>query len=252
MATKLKKRRTRTKQAALKFDQRLVLCRWMLEQFEVEFFDDLAKDLKDPDQEGFTEDNQTRFLLTLQYRLWERQELSNDLLRQYDANIVRHWKSITEKRNQKNQKLYPKYFQYLCLLFTEVYLDRYFSNPHNLLNDLNRHVEQFNQLPEVGKADQITTYTLPDLRKLAFWSATGSGKTLLMHINILQFMHYLKKSGRIRELNRIILLTPNEGLSIQHLDEFEKSDIDARLFVKEDQVLFKTQDLEVEIIDIHK
>ena len=42
-----------------------------------------------------------------------------------------------------------------------------------------------------------------------------------MHANILQYQFYLEKHGRRRELNRIILLTPNEGLSQQHLREFE-------------------------------
>ena len=51
----------------------------------------------------------------------------------------------------------------------------------------------------------------PQLNKLAFWMATGSGKTLLMHANILQYQYYLEKHGRRRELNRILLLTPNEG-----------------------------------------
>ena len=60
----------------------------------------------------------------------------------------------------------------------------------------------------------------PQLNKLAYWSATGSGKTLLMHANILQYQHYLDKHDRRHELNRVILLTPNEGLSLQHLREF--------------------------------
>ena len=73
-----------------------------------------------------------------------------------------------------------------------------------------------------------------------------------MHVNILQYLHYLKKSGCARELNRIILLTPNEGLSYQHLEEFELSGIKANLFIKENQSLFTEQDRQVDIIDIHK
>ena len=33
----------------------------------------------------------------------------------------------------------------------------------------------------------------------------------MMHANILQYQFYLEKHGRLRDLNRIILLTPNEG-----------------------------------------
>ena len=127
----------------------------------------------------------------------------------YDENIVRHWKAITEKRNAEGQNLFPKYFQYLCLLFTEIYLDRYFRNPEKLLADLNAYVERFNagdtlQQKALGnlfanglpKDVRIKPYTPDDLRKLAFWSATGSGKTLLMHVNILQYRHYLALHGR--------------------------------------------------------
>ena len=88
------------------------------------------------------------------------------------------------------------------------------------------------------------------MNKIAYWSATGSGKTLLMHANILQYQHYLEKHGRRRELNRIILLTPNEGLSQQHLREFETAGIQAELFNKDGRNLFAGH--AVEILDIHK
>ena len=71
-----------------------------------------------------------------------------------------------------------------------------------------------------------------------------------MHANILQYQYYLEKHGRRRELNRIILLTPNEGLSQQHLREFETAGISAELFNKDGRGLFAGQ--AVEILDIHK
>ena len=39
----------------------------------------------------------------------------------------------------------------------------------------------------------MTDFTEADLNKVAFWSATGSGKTLLMHVNVLQYRHYAGK-----------------------------------------------------------
>ena len=76
--------------------------------------------------------------------------------------------------------------------------------------------------------------------------ATGSGKTLLMHANILQYQHYLDKHGRRGELNRIILLTPNEGLSQQHLREFELADIEAEIFDKDARPdFFRKQPVEI-------
>lgn len=71
-----------------------------------------------------------------------------------------------------------------------------------------------------------------------------------MHVNILQYGYYLTLSGRKRELNRTILLTPNEGLSHQHLEEFRLSGMNAELFSKEGRSLFAGH--AIEIIDIHK
>lgn len=88
------------------------------------------------------------------------------------------------------------------------------------------------------------------LNKLAFWSATGSGKTLLMHVNLLQYRHYLARAGRTRELNRVLLLTPGEGLSRQHLEEFEKAGIEAEIFQEGARGLF--DDKAVEVIEITK
>ena len=100
------------------------------------------------------------------------------------------------------------------------------------------------------EADRIAAFdeaaeAWPQLNKLAFWMATGSGKTLLMHANILQYRYALTRRGRQRELNRIILLTPNEGLSQQHLREFEAAGIDAELFDKGGRGLFSGQAVEV-------
>ncbi len=250
------------KASKVKFEHRLVLVSWLLDLFGVATFDDLAKHLRDPAFEGFGEDGISRYHQCLKLT-FERPDLPDDLLLAYDENIVRHWKMITEKRNAEGHNLNLKYFQYLCLLFTEIYLDRFFRNPEKLLDDLNAYVDRFNngetfqqkalgQLFATGLPTdaQIKPYKVEDLKKLAFWSATGSGKTLLMHINILQYEHYLKLHGKQSDLNRIILLTPNEGLSLQHQDEFWLSGMDAALFEKDAGGLFTGK--RIEIIDIHK
>ena len=72
----------------------------------------------------------------------------------------------------------------------------------------------------------IREITQADLNKLAFWMATGSGKTLIMHLNYLQFLHY---SGSER-LDNIILITPHEGLSAQHMAEMTASGIPSARF----------------------
>lgn len=236
-------------QKPLRFEGQLVLQQWLLGLLGALSFEDLAKKLKAPELEGFDEDNVSRFYhaLCLHIPLKQRPDLPDDLLLAYDQNIVRHWKRITERRNHAGTFLYPKYFQYLALLFTEIYLDRYFRDPGALLQQLNAHVENFNQA--APEASRIKSYTEQDLNKLAFWMATGSGKTLLMHINILQYRHYLNLYGG-RKVDRVILLTPNEGLSHQHREELGLSGIDAELFSKEGRGLFAGN--AVTILDIHK
>ncbi|GIW90226.1 MAG: hypothetical protein KatS3mg109_0658 [Pirellulaceae bacterium] len=236
-----------TAETPLRFEQRLVLNQWLLGLFGVPSFDRLTANLKAPEFEGFDENNVTRFHHNLRL-LFDRPELPHDLLLAYDQNIVRHWRRITERRNHAGAFLYPKYFQYLALLFAEIYLDRYFRDPEGLLAQLNAHVNAFNQ--NAPEASRIDPYTRQDLNKVAFWMATGSGKTLLMHINILQYLHYLQAHHSERELNRIILLTPNEGLSHQHLEEFRLSGIEAELFSKEGRG--HSTGRAVEILDIHK
>ena len=71
-----------------------------------------------------------------------------------------------------------------------------------------------------------------------------------MHCHIRQFLHYLGKAGKRKDLNRIILLTPNEGLSRQHKEEFELSGIEAEFYDREGATLFTGRG--VDIIDIHK
>jgi hypothetical protein len=235
--------------SSLKFDQRLVLHQWMLELFEVDSFTSLADLLKDPGLEGFSAENVSGFHHALTARVVDRDKLSKEQLLGYDANIVRHWKSITDKRNRDNGRvLHPKYFQYLALLFTEIYLDYWFRDAAALLLALNVKIGQFNE--RVATADRLMPFAPEDLNKLAFWMATGSGKTLLMHVNILQYRHYLAAHGKERELNRIILLTPNEGLSKQHIEEFEKSKIDAESFKKDGRGLYAGR--WVEVIEISK
>ena len=83
------------------------------------------------------------------------------------------------------------------------YLDRFFGNREGMLTDLNAFVERFNRHWD-DYAD-VPPYNEDDLHKLCMQNATGSGKTLLMHINLLQYRHYVAKHGKDKELSRVIL-----------------------------------------------
>ena len=238
-------RRRRVQRAPL--DRRLALNAWVLSQFGVESTAELLSLIDDPDPEGVETEGVTRFAELLRPRLETRQstELAS-VLPTYDENVERHWRGVTARHGRRGNKLKP--FQYLALLCTEIYLDRYFQNSSRLLSELNAFAVCWNAEREA--ADGVSDFVETDLNMLAFWMATGAGKTLLMHVHLKQYLNYLEQSGRRRELNRIILLTPNEGLSHQHLSEFEKSGIMATMFSKNTRTIFSGQ--AVEIIDIHK
>ena len=247
-------RRRANARAQMPFARKLVLNQWLLGLFGVERFEQLAEHLRDETLEGLDENNVHRFHHALTAHFAELTELPPALLLEYDQNIVRITQRLNDRRITRGEApVVWKYFQYLTLLFAEIYLDRYFRDPQALLKTVNGRIATFNDGKQ--EADQITPFdetadAWPQLNKIAYWSATGSGKTLLMHANVLQYQHYLETHGRRRDLNRIILLTPNEGLSLQHLAEFDVAGISAELFDKDGRGLFAGQ--AVEIIDIHK
>ncbi|MCK9365014.1 MAG: DEAD/DEAH box helicase family protein [Syntrophales bacterium] len=231
-----------------------MLNQWLLSLFNVKRFEDLAEHLRDEKLEGLDENNIYYFHHALTAQLFNLTQLPTELLLEYDQNIVGHTLRLNERRITRGEPpILWKYFQYLTLLFTEIYLDRYFRAPKALRAALNAQVATYNA--DKPEADRIAPFdeaaeAWPQLNKLAYLSATGSGKTLLMHANILQYQHYLEKHGRRRELNRILLLTPNEGLSQQHLREFEMAGIDAELFNKDGRGVFTGH--AVEILEVTK
>lgn len=138
-------------------------------------------------------------------------------------------------------------------MFTEIYLDWYFNRKQELLDGLNSELNLYNaENNETAKdrANQFKSYILDDLNKLAYWNATGSGKTLLLHVNILQYLHYYQNGNTHHYPDKIILLTPDERLSQQHLDELYNSGFShIQLFDKNKSAPFKGT---VEVIDINK
>lgn len=231
------------------FARKLVLNQWLLSLFNVNRFEDLAEALRREDLEGLDGNNIHHFHHALTAQFFNLTQLPKELLLEYDQNIVRHTQRLNERRMTRGEApIVWKYFQYLALLFTEIYLDRYFRDPKTLLVALNEQIAAYNDGKSV--ADQLALLEVdadawPQLNKLAFWMATGSGKTLVMHAHILQFQFYLEKHKRRHELNRIILLTPNEGLSQQHLREFELAGIPAEIFRKDGPGLFSRQSVEI-------
>ena len=214
---------------------RLALHRFICREFGYDDMRAMLDRLRDAPA-GFTASGESEYARALY--LSPTASVRSDQLSQYDANLTAHSRRL-RMTGEHGREWKP--YQYLALLFTEHYLSRYFTDPEALCADLN-----------AAKAGERLTATMPDyepddLRTLAFQSATGSGKTLLMHAHILQFQHYLARSGG--RLNNIVLLTPNEQMSAQHEIELQASGLRARLFSAEAGTdLFS----HIEVIDLNK
>ena len=186
----------------------LTLHAWLNNNFGYKTTRDLLSDVGQLD-EGFNPDGHTAICKFLMARPNLEPEIEA-ALPTYDANIKRHLSAIN---NRRTQPIVLRYFQYLALLYTEIFLDWKFNKPAEFQHQLNAFVQTRNDAR--APSDAMDTYfTEADLEKLAFWMATGAGKTLIMHINYHQYLHYCKET-----LDHVVLITPNEGLSEQHMRE---------------------------------
>lgn len=224
-----------------------MLFKYLLHLFGCRDLEALSKELKNPALEGVDDEGTSRIVYALKAHLPAGCEIDEAQLFEYDRHIVQHTREINERRSDK---ITWKYFQYLALLFAEIYLDHYFSDKEALLADINRFLtDEFNTRPDTWHG--MPAFTDDDLNKVAFWCATGSGKTLMLHVNIKQYLYYAEKH-RARRLNRILLLTTNEGLSNQHIEELQLSGFYAELFNKQGRGSFFGGRERVEVIDINK
>lgn len=188
-------------------------------------------------------DGHTFFFETLRSR--EGLRISEDRLGEYDLRICEYAERLNTARAPRVELLY---FQYLAVLFAEIFLDRYFNERNKLLGELNAFVRERNFALPAGSR-RFSEFKEEDLSKLAFWMATGSGKTLIMHVNLWQYLHY--SEGKARHDN-ILLITPNEGLSRQHLEELRKSGISARHYGESEAMAFGSTRMPVTVIEITK
>ncbi len=235
----------------IKLEQRLVLAAWVCQQFgwEEQSWDRNAKppnarmlnDLKEI-QEGFDNDGRS-FVLQAILARGSKCLVSKEDMERYDSNIRNH---LADFNKHLKETLILRYFQHLSLLATELFLDKLFNHEKKLRADLKKFVMLRNS--KRGTMDaQDPEFTDEDLTKLAFWMATGSGKTILMHFNYRQFLHYNTKP-----LDNILLVTPDEGLSQQHLENMEAAGIPCARFSLEDSGFEAVKKNAVRVIEITK
>jgi len=228
-------------QQYIKLESRLALLSWLNGLLGYKSNHDLLKDTKEV-AEGFDATGHS-FLYHHLLGRGSQVKVPTDDLARYDENIRAHLAAINQNRPVP---ITLRYFQYLAALYTEIFLDRYFNAQQQMLADLNRFVAQRNAAKLPGEAED-EPFTADDLTKLAYWMATGSGKTLILHLNYRQFLHY-----NTEPLDNILLITPKEGLSEQHLAELAASGIPARRFDLNHSTLWTGGKDVVKVIEITK
>ena len=211
--------RRRPQPGYAQLEQKMALLAWLHQQMGYAKTTDLLGDFKRAD-EGFDTDGRSHIYARLASQAGQLPGVNTDDLERYDNNIRQHLDAMNDGRAEP---ITLRYFQYLAALYTEIYLDRYRNGHEVLRRSLNEFVAQHNAGRIAG--ERWEPFDKTDLDKLAFWMATGSGKTLLLHLNYRQFLHYNREP-----LDNILLITPNEGLSQQHIEELQASNISAERF----------------------
>ena len=205
---------------AIALERRLTLLAWLHQRLGYQDTRELLADFGQVD-EGFDAEGRSHALARLNSRSKQFNGISAADLEGYDENI-RH--ALSQMNAGRAEPITLRYFQYLAALYTEMFLDHRWNRTEAFLRSLNDMVRDRN-LGRSPSEPVFDRFAEADLDKLAIWMATGSGKTLLLHLNYRQFLHYYRSS-----LDNIILITPNEGLSEQHLAEMAASNIPGRRF----------------------
>ena len=225
----------------MKLEKRLVLLAWLNGLFGYESNRDVLADIREAG-EGFDASGRSY----VYHRLvagGNKVKIAPADLTRYDDNVREHLEAMNALRPEP---ITLRYFQHLAVLYTEIFLDSYFNRRGKLLQWLNGFVDKRNASKNASEL-KGAKFVESDLKKLAFWMATGSGKTLIMHINYRQFLRY-----NDIPLDNILLITPNEGLSEQHIEEMTASNIPCRRFDLNESALGMSEPDAVRVIEITK
>ena len=226
---------------AARLEQRMSLLAWLQWRLGYGSTGEMLAEIERID-EGFDGEGRSHVYAHLAARASRLNDLTTDNLERYDDNIREHLAAMNAGRQRP---ITLRYFQYLAALCAEIYLDGLFNAREKMLASINGFVDSLNS--NRAASERLDRFDDSDLNKLAFWMATGSGKTLLMHINYRQYMRYCSAKP-----DTVLLITPNEGLTQQHLEELAQSGIPASRFDLEQGGLFSNAAGEVKATEITK
>lgn len=206
-----------------RFHKRLVLAAYFRDLFGVKDPED-AKAIQRYHEalrgtkEGFHQDGTSYLVKALQQR--ESVDLGDVQLLRYDERLREHTEAINARREKS---ITWRYFQHLAGLMTEHYL-------HCIKHDVQGLASSINEFSSRQNEDrtyiEYPTVTPDELNKVALWMATGSGKTLLMHLHYYQYRYHF---GDV--IDHILLVTPNEGLTDQHIAQLRQSGIGCQYYL---------------------
>ncbi len=224
-------------------DFKLALVRYIYNKFGYETkpddspFNDISDIFKNNRQSTINSTRQTLwFSAAKKAFLSDNSMLKKEDIRTYDENIYEYLEEINIHRHT-DIKL--RYYQYVSLFFTEYILD-------NLENNDN-FIDEYKEF--IGSEFDSSLLKDIDLNsksfdKIAYWMATGSGKTYILHINFLQIKKYKDKDS----YNNAILISPTEQVAEQHMEELDKNGIkNSNLSEYKDN-----KDVELKVTDINK
>ena len=155
--------------AFVKLERRLALAAWFVHLLGYEDNRRMLRAVQENAPEGFDGDGRSHLAKLLEAR-GDQVRLDRAALARYDDNIRQHLAAMNRRRPEP---ITLRYFQHLALLFTEVFLDRYFNQRAAFVAELNEFVWQHNAALEPGD-DPFPEFTPGDLTKLAYWMATGT------------------------------------------------------------------------------
>ena len=147
-------------------------------------------------------------------------EIGAETLRRWDLAIGAHEAAIGTARaahaarhGQAEAAFALTHFQWLACAVVEWHLEA-------LCADAAAHVARIDAVRE-RELPHLPRYTAADARKLACFMATGAGKTLVLHMNLRQFIAH-----RLFAPQQVLLLIPPGALARQHDDELQASGLD--------------------------
>ena len=202
----------------MSLQRHLVLNRWLHALLGADDLEALKGALA-AQEEGPGGDGQSHFFRVLAGR--RDRKLDEDTLAAYDARLVDYEARLSRARGG----LRFKYFQYLALLYAEILLDRLTSDPDALVAELNGFLAAGQAR---GRFTGIPPFEPDDLRRLAFFLATGREDAPHARQPLAGRALPAPRpapggagaaGGWPAGIRWDLPITPNEGLSDQHLED---------------------------------